>query len=118
MRFVAARLDAVREMACDQRAAVQSGDAIACADALLATAGRISMPGHAEVNAKLEYNETPLINAARSGSLPLVEYLVGQKADVNLGVFADGHRWRSPLNQASTDAIREYLASKGAVAHK
>lgn len=288
LRFVGARLDAIREMACDERAAAQSGDAVACADALLTTAGKISIPGHAgvlaagmlhdrktlnqriegllqmnaahrvsnkvvavgcsmlvlssislavlatprvggmpsappvtvsgaeparasaadakglieavqtgradvikrlvsrganvnarlpgdgtalivaakrgdvdsvnalielgadvneaspgdgnpliaaaakgrlgvakrlveagaDVNANVEYDETPLINAARSGSLPMVEYLVDKKADVNLGVLADGHRWRSPLNQASTDAIREYLKSRGAVARR
>ncbi|MGH8146105.1 MAG: M56 family metallopeptidase [Rhodanobacteraceae bacterium] len=83
----------------------------------LAVAKRLVAAG-ANVNAVVEFDETPLINAARSGGLAMVEYLVGQGADVNLGVLADGHRWRSPLNQARTDAIRDYLKSKGAAVRK
>ncbi|NIJ77559.1 beta-lactamase regulating signal transducer with metallopeptidase domain [Xanthomonas campestris] len=69
----------------------------------------------ANVNGIVVHDETPLINAARRGHLAVVTSLVEHGADVNLGVVADAGQWRSPLNQASTQAIRSYLSSKGAV---
>jgi hypothetical protein len=72
----------------------------------------------AGINAVVVDDETPLINASRSGSLQTVEYLVEHGANVNLGAMADGHRWRTPLNQARTGAIRDYLVSKGAATSK
>ncbi|KQZ57059.1 hypothetical protein ASD53_11300 [Lysobacter sp. Root559] len=73
----------------------------------------------AEVDAIVEDDETPLINAARSGDLGAVAYLVERGADVNLGVSVRLHAgggpvWRSPLNQARTDALRRYLVERGA----
>lgn len=72
----------------------------------------------ADVNAIVPADETPLINAARRGHLPVVKYLVEHGADVNLGVTADFGAYRSPLNQASSQAIRDYLGSQGAVPRK
>ncbi|WP_230428822.1 M56 family metallopeptidase [Xanthomonas melonis] len=72
----------------------------------------------ANVNGMVVHDETPLINASRHGHLPVVTYLVEHGADVNLGVVADAWQWRSPLNQASTSAIRRYLTRNGAVARK
>jgi ankyrin repeat protein len=68
----------------------------------------------ADVNAIVVDDETPLINAARSGDLALVKFLVDHGADVNLGMMANGHEWRSPLNQAANTNIRHYLQGKGA----
>jgi len=66
-----------------------------------------------------DYAETPLIVAAREGHLTTVKYLVGQGANVNQGVMADWEgRWRSPLNQASDSAVRDYLISQGATAER
>lgn len=70
----------------------------------------------ADINAVVPYDETPLINAAREGHLTIVRYLVEHGADVNLGSVADRGQWRSPLNQARTRKVREYLSSQGAVA--
>lgn len=72
----------------------------------------------ASVNGVVVHDETPLITASRHGHLPVVTYLVEHGADVNLGVVADAGKWRSPLNQARTSAIRVYLTSNGAVARK
>lgn len=72
----------------------------------------------ADVNAVVAGDETPLINAARGGHLDVVTYLVEHGADVNKGVVADLVRWRSPLNQAAGDRVRDYLTSKGAVADR
>ncbi len=72
----------------------------------------------ANVNGIVVHDETPLINAARRGHLPVVTSLVEHGADVNLGVVADAGQWRSPLNQSSTQAIRSYLSSNGAVLRK
>lgn len=76
------------------------------------------LAARANVNGVVVHDETPLINASRHGHLPVVTYLVEHGADVNLGVVADAGQWRSPLNQASTSAIRRYLTSNGAVARK
>jgi beta-lactamase regulating signal transducer with metallopeptidase domain len=66
-----------------------------------------------------DYAETPLIVASREGHLTMVKYLVGHGANVNQGVMADWEgRWRSPLNQASDPAVREYLISQGATAER
>lgn len=68
----------------------------------------------AEVDAVVAGDETPLINAARQGHLEIVKRLVDSGADVNLGVTADMGEYRSPLNQAKNDDVREYLLSQGA----
>jgi beta-lactamase regulating signal transducer with metallopeptidase domain len=68
----------------------------------------------ADVNAVTPYDETPLINAAREGQIDIVRYLVAHGARVNLGVWADGHRWRTPLNQTRSPAVKAFLASQGA----
>src|SRR3546814_7311711 len=60
----------------------------------------------ADPDAIVPDDETPLINAAREGHLQTVQYLVEHGADVNLGVTADFGEWRSPLNQASDEAVR------------
>jgi beta-lactamase regulating signal transducer with metallopeptidase domain len=66
-----------------------------------------------------DYAETPLIVASREGHLTTVKYLVGHGANVNQGVMADWEgRWRSPLNQASDPAVRDYLISQGATAER
>lgn len=69
----------------------------------------------ADVNAIVPHDETALINAARASNLEIVKLLVEHEANVNLGVKADFGRWRSPLNQASNQAVRAYLVSQGAV---
>jgi hypothetical protein len=66
-----------------------------------------------------DYAETPLIVASREGHLTIVKYLVGHGANVNQGVMADWEgRWRSPLNQASDPAVREYLIGQGATTER
>jgi beta-lactamase regulating signal transducer with metallopeptidase domain len=88
-----------------------------------------SMAGHSEavglllafgadVDAVVRGDETALINAARGGHLQVVKYLVAHGANVNLGVRADFGQWRSPLNQARSRDVRDYLISKGAVPDK
>jgi len=59
-------------------------------------------------------DETPLINAVRGGHLRVARYLVEHGADVNLGVMANGNMWRTPLNQARTQRMRDFLRGKGA----
>lgn len=71
----------------------------------------------ADVDAIVPGDETALINAARHGHLEIVRLLVAKGADVNLGVSADLGRWRSPLNEASDGAVRDFLRSRGAVAN-
>lgn len=68
----------------------------------------------ADPNAIVPGDETPLINAAREGHLDIVEYLVDHGADVNRGVTSDFGQWRSPLNQASSEAIKSWLRARGA----
>lgn len=66
-----------------------------------------------------DYAETPLIVASREGHPSIVKYLVGHGANINQGVMADWEeRWRSPLNQASDPAVRDYLISQGATAER
>src|SRR3546814_8358347 len=72
----------------------------------------------ADPDAIVPDDETPLINAAREGHLQTVQYLVEPGADVNLGVTADFGEWRSPLNQASDEAVRSYLTRHGAQAER
>lgn len=69
------------------------------------------------VNAIVEHDETALINASRMGHFKMVKWLVENGADVNLGVEVNtlkGSIYRSPLNGAKTDAIRDYLLGMGA----
>lgn len=68
----------------------------------------------ADVDAVVAGDETPLINAAKQGHLEIVKRLVAHGADVNLGVTADMGEFRSPLNQAKNDDVRDYLLSQGA----
>jgi bla regulator protein BlaR1 len=72
----------------------------------------------ADVNRIVPFDETPLINAARSGDVGTVAFLIERGADVNLGVVADAGHWRSPLNQARTPGVREYLVQRGATARR
>jgi bla regulator protein blaR1 len=71
----------------------------------------------ASVDAVVIGDETALINASWRGHMAMTQLLVEQGADVNLGVRAmawDGWQWRSPLNMAKTQQIRDYLLSRGA----
>lgn len=70
----------------------------------------------ARVDAITPDDETALISAVRSDHQNAVRLLVEHGADVNLGVFANGSQWRSPLNQARSDQVRQYLLGRGAVA--
>ncbi|WP_367344951.1 M56 family metallopeptidase [Stenotrophomonas bentonitica] len=72
----------------------------------------------ADVNRIVPWDETPLINAARSGDVATVAFLIDHGADVNLGVVADFGKWRSPLNQARNDRVRDYLVQHGAVTRR
>jgi len=69
------------------------------------------------VDQQVKGDETPLINASSQGELAVVKYLVAQGADVNLAVEATtrfGTEMRSPLSQASSRKVREYLIEQGA----
>jgi hypothetical protein len=72
----------------------------------------------ADVNGIVPGDETPLINASRFGRKEMAEFLIDRGADVNLGVevqLRNGETaFRSPLNQARSDEMREYLISMGA----
>jgi len=70
------------------------------------------------VDQQVSGDETALINASSQGKLALVKYLVKQGADVNLAVSArtrDGIEMRSPLSQANSRQVREYLIDQGAI---
>jgi len=75
----------------------------------------------AQVNRMTASDESPLINAVRSGHLPMVEYLVSAGADVSLGQVSNPRNrpeWRSPLSTAKKyghTQIAQYLQSQGAV---
>ncbi|WP_161603939.1 ankyrin repeat domain-containing protein [Paraglaciecola arctica] len=69
------------------------------------------------VDAIVEHDETALINASRKGHFEMVKFLVENGADVNLGLHVNtvkGNIYRSPLNGAKTDKIRDYLLNMGA----
>ncbi len=71
----------------------------------------------ADVNAAVPRDETALINASRFGYFELVQMLVSRGADVNLAVrtgMSDGYEVRSPLNQAATREIEDFLIASGA----
>lgn len=71
----------------------------------------------AKIDAITKYDETALISASRAGHFKIVKYLVENGADVNLGVDANvrlGKEWRTPLNGARTEEIRQFLLSSGA----
>lgn len=67
----------------------------------------------AEVDAWVENDETALINASREGHYRMVKFLLEKGADANYGVQAK-EGFRSPLNQAKTDAIKNLLKQHGA----
>jgi ankyrin repeat protein len=61
-------------------------------------------------------DETALISAVRGDHLPAIELLVERGADINLGALANGRQWRTPLNQARSPKVREFLVERGATA--
>jgi len=69
------------------------------------------------IDQQVKGDETALINASSQGELAVVKYLVTQGADVNLAVEAKtrfGTEMRSPLSQASSRKVRDYLIDQGA----
>lgn len=68
----------------------------------------------ARVDAASAYDESALISAVRNDHIDVVRRLVTLGADVNQGVWADEGRWRTPLNQARSTPMRDYLRSRGA----
>lgn len=71
----------------------------------------------ADIDAITLYDETALISASRAGHFSVVKYLVENGANVNLGVDANvrlGKEWRTPLNGARTEEIRDFLIANGA----
>lgn len=89
-------------------AAAQSGD-LGVARQLLSAGARTDLvvPG----------DETALINAARSGRFEMVKLLVASGADVNLGARDDSGAAKvlTPLNQAASSEIKQFLTGKGAL---
>lgn len=112
-----AMVDALLELGADANVAVRGdGDPlIAAASAGHVDVMKVLVRAGARLDAVVVDDETALIAAVRNDRRAAVEYLVGHGADVNLGVLADGARWRSPLNQARSPALRRYLADRGAV---
>ena len=75
--------------------------------------GRLLAAG-AHVDAIVPGDETALIAAVRGDHLAAVQSLVTSGADVNLGAMADNGQWRTPLNQARSDAVAQFLRTRGA----
>jgi ankyrin repeat protein len=113
-----AMVDALLDVGADpDRAAAGDGSPLIAA----ASAGNTRvieklLAAGAHVDAIVPEDETALISAVRQDRMAAVELLVGHGADVNLGAMANGHEWRSPLNQARSEAMRTYLLRHGAVA--
>lgn len=75
--------------------------------------GRLLVAG-ARVDTIVPGDETALITAVRNDRLSAVQFLAAHGADPNLGARADDGRWRTPLNQARSDAVARFLRSNGA----
>ncbi|MGH1364094.1 MAG: ankyrin repeat domain-containing protein [Calditrichia bacterium] len=67
----------------------------------------------ANIDSWVKGDETALINAAREGHLDMVKFLIDEGANANLGGQTD-NGFRSPLNQAKTAEIRNFLKLHGA----
>ena len=67
----------------------------------------------AQVDAWVENDETALINASREGHYQMVKFLLENGADADYGVQAK-EGFRSPLNQAKTESIKNLLKQHGA----
>ncbi|MCG8413691.1 MAG: ankyrin repeat domain-containing protein [Pseudomonadales bacterium] len=85
---------------------------LAAARGELATIEQLLAAG-ADANAIVPRDETPLISAARTGQLAAAALLLENGARPDLGVrtaASDGLQYRTPLNMASTPAMRQLLA--------
>jgi beta-lactamase regulating signal transducer with metallopeptidase domain len=72
----------------------------------------------ADVNKIVPRDETPLINASYFGYYEMSELLITRGADVNLAVttgVSDGYQYRTPLNRARNNQIKELLIANGAL---
>ncbi len=72
----------------------------------------------ADINAIVPGDETPLIKASWYAHYEMVELLVENGANVNLGVTVNslrGEEYRTPLNKAGSDRVKDYLLAAGAV---
>ncbi len=72
----------------------------------------------ADVNSYVRRDETPLINATTRGHLEMTQLLIEHGADVNLSITTgveDGFEVRSPLNRATSDKVKQYLITHGAI---